>query len=311
MGIQMILSPTGISTATEKIVDKIRICYEAVKFFEGSLFTPKSIEVWSDASSEALGGRPIRVINISNLYSDTNTIYDYLSNLPFTELNRTIIVYFGTWHFDDNELGGYFSVQNQEDWKKTYGDLIIATYAKQFEDIVDGLWSLENTREIILKFVKSVAAQNIRGHLKPAQISFSRGLYHEEKPTNLMALYLSGERRTLLKIFYKALLATNDESILLKAKPLETRFFLDTLITNSIVTGRIDKRLEKELVDEIHTGSALYFGKNQDSFEKLFIELSNSVLRPAFSKLPKAEIVEHLIEDGINEYKDEDTESRN
>lgn len=310
MGIQIIFYSTRIATVAERIIDRVRACYDAVDFFNRNLFHPEEIQVWFDASSEALGGRLVKQIPLENLHADSETLYQYLLALPFSDLNKSIIIYSGKWVASEIELGGYFSVQNQEEWRKTYGDLTISAYArKEFEDLVDFLWALENARQTILEFVKTLARPKHSLSVRTAQISFSHGIYSDEDPTNLMALYLSGERRSLLRIFYKALLASNDAIITMKSKPLETRFLIETLINNSIVTKRIDSRLERDLVDEIRAGSALYFGKERDSFQKLFQEISEAILKPAFNKLPEAKIVEQMIDEGIREFKDKDEET--
>ena len=306
MAIQVVFYQTRPATIGERILDKVKACYEAVRVFNNTLFHPQEIQVWLDATSLALGGKQVRVIPINNLYEDSEKLYQYLIGLPFTELTRSIVMFSGRWTFNNVELEGYFSVQNQDEWRKTYGDLTISTYAKgDYHDIVDGFWSLENARKIILDLIRSLAHPSTPLLVRPAQVSFSHGIYSDEDPTNLMAIYLSGERRSLLKIFYKALIASEDQSVVLKSKPLETKFLLDTLISNAIVTRRINKRLERDLIDELPAGSSLYFGRNPDSFKKLFAEITDAVLRPAFSKLPEATKVAEQIEEGLEEYKDE------
>jgi len=305
MAIQIIFYRSIVISRTEHALEKLRACYDAIQFFKDGLFTPKTIEVWYDARSQALGGKRVKNIKISNLYENISTIYQFYKNLSILDLKRTITVFTGNWSFDNIELGGYFSVQNQEDWRKTYGDITISAYAKNgYVDLTDALWSLPEIREIILRFTKVFSIATKKLNIKLSQMSFSIGAYSNEDPTNLLALYLSGTRKNLLKIFYRALLKSGEKRILFKSKPLDTNFLIDILLNKAIVTERIDKRLEQDLVNEIPTQSVLYFGKYRDSFKKLFHDISEAVIIPAFNKLPEASVVEYQIEEGLNEFKD-------
>jgi hypothetical protein len=60
------------------------------------------------------------------------------------------------------------------------------------------------------------------------------------------------------------------------------------------------------MVAEVPIGSALYIAKERESFGKLFRDISSSVLKPAFAKLPKEEEVRERVEDGLREYHEED-----
>lgn len=306
MGIQVIFYPARLSTPEERALDKVKVCVEAVKFFRNSLFYPQDIQVWLDASSVALGGMRLKQLSMENFYENTSSLLEYLKTLNIFDLSKTIILFNGTWEFNGVSTGGYFSVQNQEDWRKTYGDIALSAYARnEFEDIVDALWSLENGKGIAIEFVKTITRPDRSLHIKPSLMSFTNGLFSENDPTNLRALYLSGERKSLLRMFYKALLASKDENIVAKSKPIETRFLIETLMSNAIVTERIDRRLERDLVDELPARSTFYYGRKPDSFKNLFHEISEAVLKPAFSKLPKAEIVEQKIDEGLRDYEGE------
>lgn len=305
MGIEITFHPTRIASSAEMARDRLKVCYEAIRFFQSGLFFPQDIEVWFTAPSEALGGTLAKSIVVKNLYADVESLYEYLNQLLLTDLSKTIVVFNGKWAFSGIELGGYFSIQNNNEWRTVYGDISISAYARgEFEDLTDGLWSVQDPRHLIVDFVKNLVQNTKNLSIGLAQINFSRGIFSEEDPTNLMAIYLSGERRSLLRIFYKALVESKDPAVVLKAQPLSSRFLIETLISKSIVKDRIDRRLEKDLVAEIPTRSALYIAKERESFAKLYADISEAVLKPALKKLPEAKLVEYQIEEGLKEFRD-------
>ena len=307
MGIQISLSRTKIATYQEVMLDRLKICLEAIKFFYKGIFLLQNAEVWFSAPSKALGGELARVVKEENPYVATQTLHEYLKEIPFEDSAKTIVIFRGIWEFNDTILGGYFSVQNNVEWRKVYGDIEISAYAKKdFEDLVDALWQTQDFSSIIPNFLRHLNRSTRESSLALSNVTFSRGIPTKEDPTNLMAVYLTGERRSLLGLFYSALRERKDRDVIIKAKPLATRFFINTLMEEEAVRERIDKRLQKALIDEIQSKSALYIARKQNSFATLFRELSQSVLKPALGKLPKEEIVKDWIHSGLEEYHEEE-----
>jgi hypothetical protein len=306
MAIYIILAIPRNLSSLEIISDRLRACYESIKFFNNKLFYLSEVEIWFDATSEALGGILSRVIPITNLLDDVNKVYDYVENLRITERLRTIIVFRGHWEIADIKLAGYFSVNNKFEWNSVYGDIEISAYSKgNISDIIDALWSLDERDAIISKFIHDFydSIQTLRVRL--SLIVFCFGVWSKDDLSNVMAFYLAGGRRNLLSVFYSALKESKVSEIIMKSKPLNTKFLLDTLKESKIVDDRISERLVKNVVAELPAKSSIYIAKERDSFGKLFKDISKAILIPAFSELPREEDVKKNIEKGLKEYSEE------
>jgi DNA-binding transcriptional regulator YhcF (GntR family) len=105
--------------------------------------------------------------------------------------------------------------------------------------------------------------------------------------------------------FFRALKESRDRSVIVKAKPLNTIFLLNTLAKQDIVNERINTRLREALVVEKRTKSALYIAKERNSFATLYGEISRAILKPALEKLPKEGVVREMIKNGLEEYREE------
>jgi hypothetical protein len=305
MGIKVVFSQIKPASTSEIILDRLKACFAAIKFFHKGLFFPQEAEVWLGASSEALGGTLKKKLPATNPYEATDVLHRYLRTLPFGEVNETIIVFKGMWQFGEINLSGYFSVQNSKVWREVYGDIEISAYAKgEIEDIVDIFWNTQDMPTLIPKFLQDMKQSIQQTHIGLSQVTFSRGIPTEEDPTNLMAAYLVGERRSLLGIFYKARKKSMDPDVAAKSEPLSTTFFLNTLVEENLVKDRIDRRLREAMIVEVQSKSSLYIAKQRDSFAKLYDEISKTVLKPALAKLPKQDTVKDLIHKGLEEYKE-------
>lgn len=306
MGIQIIFSkrPATYYTTT---IDKLKACFELVRFFHKGLFFPQYAEVWFSAPSEALGGSLAKRTSAANPYEATNLLYEYLKELRFEDISKTIILFKGVWEFNETKLAGYFSVQNDAKWREVYGDIEISAYAKkEFGDLVDALWHSQPVTILIRRFIRTLKTAIAKSSLSLSEVTFSRGVPTREDPTNLMAIYALGERRGLLSLFYTALRQSKDRNVIFKAKPLNTRFLMNALAKEKIVEERITKRLQKAIVEEIRGRSAIYIAKDRNSFEMLFKEISETILKPALHELPKEEYVKEMIHKGLKEYREQE-----
>jgi hypothetical protein len=305
MAIYVVFSTPRGASSLELISDKLQACYGAMRFFNDGLFSPSSVEIWLDATSEALGGALLTTIEISNLYADINSVYDYLLKLKASDRLRSIVLFRGIWEIGQIRLAGYFSVQNGSDWAGVYGDIEISAYSKgDIQDIVDALWKMEEVNGVLSSFVREFysSVQNLR--LKLSRIIFCRGLWSVEDPSCLMAIYLAGGRRNLLSLFYDSLREKKDSAVISKARPLNTKFLLDVLEENDLARERIADNLKLSSVAELPTNSVLYVAKENDSFGKLFEATSRTVIRPALKKLPPEEDVRGKIAEGLSEYRE-------
>lgn len=287
----------------ELTLDRLRACYEAIRFFKNNFFFPQTAELWYDAPSEALGGTFQREIPAQNPYEAYQILQNNLKNLLFQDLRRTIVIFRGVWKIENVELAGYFSIQNAVEWRKVYGDIEISAYAKgDIEDIVDALWLTNDIEGIVDNFIGDLNRSISSLRIGLSQVVFYRGIWNKDDPAGIMAILLVGERRGLLRIFYDALRKQKSWDLEPMARPLDTNFLLDTLEQTKVVEDRINERLERDVVLELPAGSKLYIAKEHDSFGKLYDDVSKAVIKPALAKLPKDESVRQRIEEGLKDY---------
>ena len=74
--------------------------------------------------------------------------------------------------------------------------------------------------------------------------------------------------------------------------------------SQGVVMERINRKLSQTMVAEVQSRSALYIAKERSSFEKLYDEISKTILKPALEKLPKEEAVKKAILEGLEEYRE-------
>jgi len=281
---------------------------DAMKFFQKSLFKLQNAEIWIDAPSETLGGTLFRKIEKEDPYSLSEIVSSLLSSLPYDQASESIVIFNGTWNFDDISLSGYFSIQNSYTWRKVYHEIEINAYAKKdLEDLVDALWKTmpQDTTSLVQKFITALHQTTVRsGRLGLSRVLFCIGVPTEEDPTNLMAAHLTGERKSLLRIFYTALRRSRDPKVISKIKPLRDSFFIDTIHKEEVVQERLSKKIQSALIVEKKGDSATYIAKDRKSFGTLYREITDIVLRPALGKLLDSQNVTELIESGLREHEE-------
>jgi len=303
----IIIGFTQKQSATYDIIisDKLSVCYEAIKYFQNStLFVSHTAELWYDAPSEALGGtQQGEEIPAHNPYNALQIVKRKLDSLIYPELRRVIVIFRGVWNINGITLAGYFSLNLHEDWRKVYGELEISAYPQgEIEDIVDAFWQLDNVSETVSDFVETLyrAVSSLRISL--SQVMFYDGVWNRYEPEGIKAIYLTNERKGLLRLFYEARRKEKEWAMETFAKPLDTNFLLNTLEETNIVQDRIKRDLEQDATIEIPVGSKLYIGRKPDSFKKLYKDVTESIIKPALSKLPKDTSVKSQIVDGLKDY---------
>jgi len=300
MGIYIDLYTILPASYYERVRHKLQFCIAALKFFHEGLFALQDAELWIGAPSEASGGTLKETVKTTDPYLAGEILEKFLSNLPYDEVSQSIVMLNGVWDFDDVKLGGYFSVNFSKVWRDVYHDIEIGAYAKKdFADLVDILWVTQDMESLSRKFIAALRKTAINRSLGLQTMFFSRGVPTEEDPTNLMGAYLHGERRGLLRIFYKALSKTKDPEVASRVPALNDTFFVKTLAAEEIVNERLVKEMEEVMIIERKGDSATYIAKNQDSFANLYEEVSKTILKPGMGKLPTAEHVKNLIESGL------------
>jgi len=300
MGIYIELYAISSGRFYEKVRDKLQFCISALKFFQGGLFSLQDGEIWLYAPSEALGGTLHSPVKATDPYSAGQTIEDALSALPYDELSQAIVMFNGVWDFGEIKTGGYFSVNYSPDWRQAYHDIEIGAYAKKdFADLVDFLWITQPMESLSQKFIATMRETGVNRTLGLSTVFFSRGVPTDEDPTNLLGVHLDGDRKALLRIFYRALSQTEDPEVASRIPALNSSFFITTIAAEEIVNERLDKEMEEVMIIERKGDSTTFIAKNADSFAKLYDEVSKTILKPGLADLPTAKSVKNWIESGL------------
>lgn len=281
------------------VLDKLKVCYEALKYFQNKMFFARTAELWYDAPSEALGGEFQGEIPAQNPFNALQVLENKLKKLDFQTLRRVIVIFRGIWIFDNIELAGYFSLHNPKEWRDVYGNIEISAYDK---DLVDVFLLKNDAVEVIGDFVKSLDRNTSNLKISVNHIVFCNGLYNRYEPENLRVIYMVNEMRGLLKLFYEARRKQKNWDMEAFAVPLDTNFFMDTLEKTDVVQDRFNRDLEQDATVPLPVKSKLYIGKERDSFKKLYNDVTESIIKPALSKLPTDSSVREQIVNGLKDY---------
>ncbi|MCW3985071.1 MAG: hypothetical protein NWE91_01485 [Candidatus Bathyarchaeota archaeon] len=281
---------------------RLDYCIEAIRFFEDGLFTLENAEIWFDAPSESQGGHIHKHIDSTNFYTTGQAVDKLLSELSFENIIRTIILFNGTWDFNGVELGGYFSIHNNSDWRKVYRDIEIDAYGKgDFVDLVDVLWKAHDMTTLVPKFARALEKSSPAKRKRIYEILFSQGVPTDDDVSNIRATLFRG-RAHLIRFFYRVLRNSKDIWVNSRATPIDNRFFIKTLYDETLVQKRLTNSIKEALLVEKEGSSVTYVGKEADSFARLYKSFVDSVLKPALKEMPPEELVKQAIERGLREY---------
>ena len=122
-------------------------------------FETKRIEEWADATDESLGGRllnrypvetPQNVAGILNRIAQSHE--SAVGELPL------IVTMRGVWNIDQ-PIPGYLTMSNEDEWRRTYGDIEIGSFASgDVTDIVEPIWKTDVTKEgLVTNFLREFA----------------------------------------------------------------------------------------------------------------------------------------------------------
>lgn len=304
MGIYVSLRRPDASAFRDFVLNKIYYTTEIIRFFyEGQIFLPEEISIWRERPSEALGGEKLRPkVEVSDIFRDMATLRQQFSDsrdYPFEQLITTIIQINGTWDIDGRRLAGFFSINNNPNWREVYRDIEIDAYGRgEIEDLVDAIWKSDNAYGIVSNLIFNLKRATKDQSTVPYDILFSIGVPTKGEVKNIRGIYCSG-RRYLIDFLYSTLSEQGEMEVRDKISPLNKTFFIGTIVENKTVNKRFEEALGQTLIKEETGGSVTYFAKQPDSFNQLYERVYETVFKPAFKNLPKANDVKQRIATGL------------
>ncbi len=301
MGIYIRLaSPMSISLR-RRALSRIDYCYRTIRYFQqAGWFIPERIKVWKNATTEALGGKLHRDIEISGLHSDVQRLRSWLDEAFYRdELFLSIVVFEGLWNFDKVKFAGFFSANNSNDWREAYHDVEIDAYGRgEFEDLVDYLLKQDLIENIAPSLISEIKREGRRKYYKPRTIYFSTSAPEYGDLDNLVALHLK-DWRNFVDFLYSRLRRDRASWIRNKVAPIERNFFLSAIKQQRTVQMTLKKLLKETLVTEQVGNSVTYLAKDKESFNKLYQGFKEEVFRLASAELPEAETLKKDIQKGL------------
>jgi hypothetical protein len=256
--------------------------------------------VWRYAPSTTLGGTLKETMPAVDLYSVIVKLRDRLGKTyDFEDVLYSIVVFEGIWNLNGTRLTGFFSVNNDYTWRKSYYDIEIDAYAKgEFEDLVDALWKKQDIKALVPSFIAQIEQASRNVPAKPSVIYFSIGVPAYGDVSNLMAIHLPS-RRTFISFLYSALSKSEDPWISSRVTPIRTAFFVNTIADEDVVQKRFERALEEVPLIEQKGGSVTYIAKDKDTFNKIFEKVTETIFKPALKGLPQAETLQVSIRKGL------------
>jgi hypothetical protein len=304
MGIYITLKRPEANTFRNFVLSRIHYATEIIRFFhDGRVFIPEEISVWHERPSEALGGHRVRSdVKISDFFRDLAKLKQEFSDskyYPFEQLISTIIKIAGYWDIEGTQLAGFFAINNNPSWREVYRDIEIDAYGKgEIEDLVDAIWKCENAQGIVKAFVQALNASAKGQSITPHEVFFSIGVPSKSEVKNIRGI-LCPSRRYMLDFFYSTLSEQGEMDVRDKLGPLNKRFFVGAVAENKVATQKFEDALGKALIEENFGNSVTYFAKEPDSFARLYEKIYETVFKPAFKNLPRANDVRQRIANGL------------
>jgi hypothetical protein len=304
MGIYITLKRPEANTFRDFALNRIHYTTEIIRFFsEGHIFIPEEISIWRERPSEALGGHRLKPdIKISDFFRDMAKLKQEFSDsryYPFEQLISTVIQIDGYWDIEGNQLAGFFSINNNPSWREVYRDIEIDAYGKgEIEDLVDAIWKSENAQGIVKAIIQALNIASKGQTITPHEVFFSIGVPSKGEVKNMRGI-LCPSRRYMLDFFYSTLSEQGEMDVRDKLGPLKQSFFTGTIAENKVAIQKFEEALDQALIKEDFGNSVTYFAKEPDSFARLYEKIYETVFKPAFKNLPRANDVRQRIANGL------------
>jgi len=214
-------------------------------------------------------------------------------------LFSSIIVFEGTWDFDDVKLVGFFSANNEYVWQNAYHDVEIDAYGRgEFGDLMDVFWDRNEIENLVSAFITELRQIGRGKNTKPSQVYFSVGAPEYGELSNLLALHLQ-DWRAFVGFLYSRLRKDKAPWIKNKVAPIDRGFFLRSIREQDVVKNISRKILRESLLIERTGKSVTYIAKDRKAFTKFYQKFKEEIFRSASGDLPEAEKLKKLMQKGL------------
>ncbi|MFQ6060865.1 MAG: hypothetical protein ACE5KV_06185 [Thermoplasmata archaeon] len=278
--------------------DYIDFLSQTVEFFARRTgyprFHAKDCSVWDEAPLEALGGSKM----VEGKYPDLLNELDVGSQ---SRLLNSIVRVTGVWDFEESEFEGYCEAHLNRNWRGVYGDFEIDGYPDYGDnsDLTDALWRHNGRKEVIRGYLD--LSRSFGGRVSRVRYVFFTPSPSLDKRLDLVRAIYAPTADVLLSAAVRSLRNAQPWADK-RARPYNIGFLLSVIRADKYASGRLESLLTKHEIEKT-AGSVMYIGKHEDSFQKVYEELCDEVLVPAFRALPAKKDIRSQVRAAIRHQK--------
>lgn len=265
-------------SAIEQRDSKLIYADKVQKWF-APYFHPKRIEVWKNSTDEAIGGERLDTIPVGadKPFLEAATKGVYTKGAP---LDNTILLVQGTWEDKKHSLPAYMSINLQQKWAETYGDIEMNVYAsRDIEDIVQLIWENEEMRiGLVERFTKEFSEYYDKA-INTESLVYGLGapLGEGVSVKNWKASYFKNPNFYFLK--FLSSLQSDFPDIKPYVRMMNHSVLASDLYGTTFFTEIVESIGQSTNVAVDYSNSISLIGRASDSYAQMYQELSESVFR--------------------------------
>jgi len=273
--------------------------------FQRPYFESFECEIWKDAPLKSLEGTLLDTISLKNEPSeDYQTLRKALAKFDgpysFSEKVKFLFKYLGKWKIGEESVDGYMLVSNHGKWRSTYGDIESNVYSTdRFPDLVNLLKSnpiVEN--KLVKEFLDVFPKQLSQEALKVSRIYFGLGAPSKTEVGNLVGVYY-GSDDYFIGDLLDSVTEEETDSVRDALTPYKRTFLIGSLKDVPSFNQFVEHLFTQYHIRKAETGSITLVGRDLDSFELLYSELSQKILKPMAKELPDKDYLFRKIKDVV------------
>jgi hypothetical protein len=295
MTVSITLGRKPYSSVKEQAKSRYAFAYGTLKWFS-AYFEARNVEVWADASDEALGGRQLDMIRITQHGEFPGIAAGILQKYESgdTPLSSIILVIRGVWKHQGLTLPAYIGINNLERWRENYGDIEVNTFTSgDVNDVVELIWKDE---EMLQGLVNNYMEEF--GHFEEEGLEMESIVYCLGVPNEVnLSKWLASYYKTPIHYFTRLLGSVESENprIHTYVRLINRLALASDLYDIKFFRDHIKELGGKRSVDVDYRSSIKLIGYTPESYGKFYEDLAKSIMEVLTKSLPKDSEVDELL----------------